>query len=108
MDDLSNALASKRFFPEPPLDIVQDLLVSGLVLVQDILELQVSRSKTVAEMLSENPAAVCNILLSKRRDENRNLESYMRRRLLELRGFRVISARRTGCLVSRKAEMLPA
>ena len=60
MDNLSDALASKCFFPESSFNVIQDFLMSRIVFVQDILELQVSRPKAVAEVLSENPAAICD------------------------------------------------
>lgn len=59
MDYLSNAFPSECFLPEPSLDVVQNLLMSGIVLIQNVLELQVSRSKTITEMLSKDPTAVC-------------------------------------------------
>lgn len=59
LDDLCNALSCECFLTESPLDIVQDLGVSGVVFVENVLQLQVRRTETVAEMLRKDPPAVC-------------------------------------------------
>jgi hypothetical protein len=53
-----DALPGVGLLPEPPLDIVEDLRVRGVVLVEDVLELEVRRPQAVAEVLCEDPAAV--------------------------------------------------
>ena len=60
VNNLSDTLASKGLLPEPPLDVVEDLSMRRVILVQDILELQISRPEAVAEMLGKNPTTVCN------------------------------------------------
>jgi hypothetical protein len=59
VNDVRNTLARERFFAETALDIVQDFLVRRIRLVQNVLEGEIRRAKTVAEMLCEDPAAVC-------------------------------------------------
>lgn len=58
MDHLRNALSRKRLLPEPSLDVVQHLSVRWVGLIQDILEREIRRTKAVAEMLGEDPAAI--------------------------------------------------
>jgi hypothetical protein len=58
MDRLGNTLSSESFFTESPLDVVQDFSMSGITFIQHILELQVSGTETVAEMLSKDPTTV--------------------------------------------------
>jgi len=59
MNNLRDALPSKCFFPEPSFDVIQNFLVSGIALVQYVLELQVSCPKTIAKVLCKNPTAIC-------------------------------------------------
>jgi hypothetical protein len=58
MDDLCNALSSKGFLPEPPLDIVEDFGVRWVRLVKEIFERQVCRPKTITEVLCKDPATI--------------------------------------------------
>ena len=57
-DNLFDTLSSKGLFPEPSLDVVQDLSMSRVRFVQDVLEREISWPKTIAEMLSKDPAAI--------------------------------------------------
>jgi NADH/NAD ratio-sensing transcriptional regulator Rex len=59
MNNLGDALSSKRLFPKPPFDVVQNFSVGRVVLIENVLQLQISRPKTIAEMLRENPTAIC-------------------------------------------------
>lgn len=58
MDCLSDTLPSESFFTEPPLDVVQDLRMRGISFIQHILELQVGRAKTIAEVLGKDPTTI--------------------------------------------------
>jgi hypothetical protein len=60
LDDLPDTLPRESLLAETHLDIVQDLGVGRVGLVQDILQLQVRRAETIAEMLCEDPATVCD------------------------------------------------
>ena len=59
MHDLRDTLPRKRLLPEPDLDIVQHLRVRGVALVEHVLQSQVRGAEAVAEVLGEDPAAVC-------------------------------------------------
>lgn len=58
VNNLRNALAGKCLLAESLLDIVQDLRVCGVVLVQNVLELKIRGTETIAEVLCKHPAAV--------------------------------------------------
>jgi hypothetical protein len=58
VNDLSDTLTRKCLFSETSLDVVENLRVGGIRLVQDVLEMEVSRPKAVAEVLCEHPSAV--------------------------------------------------
>lgn len=60
VNDVRDTLARERLFTETALDIAQDLLVRRIRLVQNIFEREIRRAKAVAEMLCEDPAAVCS------------------------------------------------
>lgn len=57
-DDIHNALTGVSLLTEASLDIVQDFGMSRVALVENGLELMVSRSKSVAEMLGEDPSTI--------------------------------------------------
>lgn len=57
-DNIHNALTSIRLLAEASLNIVQDFRMSRLAFVENSLELMVSRSESVAEMLGKDPSAV--------------------------------------------------
>ena len=57
MDGLGNALSGKGLFTESSLDVIENLSMGRIVLVEDVLELEISRTETVAEVLSKDPAA---------------------------------------------------
>ena len=59
VDDLLDALPRERLFPESDLDVVEDARVSRVRLVKDVLEREVGLPEPVAEVLREDPAAVC-------------------------------------------------
>ena len=59
VDDLLDALARERLLPEAALDVVEDARVSGVRLVQEVLEREVRLPKPVTEMLRKDPATVC-------------------------------------------------
>jgi len=59
MDDLRDTLPRESLLSEAAFDIVEHLGMSSVVLVQDVLELQICRAKTVAKVLRENPPAIC-------------------------------------------------
>ena len=58
--DLLDALARERLLPEAALDVVEHARVGRVRLVEDVLEREVRLPEPVAEVLSENPAAVCD------------------------------------------------
>lgn len=58
VNNLSDTLSSERLLPEPPLDIVENFSVCGVVLVQDVFQAQVRLTKSVTEMLREYPSAI--------------------------------------------------
>ena len=60
VDDLLDTLPRERFFPESDLDVVEDARMSRVRLVKDVLEREIGLPEPVAEVLSENPAAVCD------------------------------------------------
>ena len=61
MDDLCDTFTGESLLSEAPLDVVQNFGVRRIILVQDVLELEVRGTKPVAEVLSENPTAVCTV-----------------------------------------------
>lgn len=58
MDDLRNTLPRVSLLSEAALDIVEHLGMSSVILVQDVLELEICRAKTVAKVLRKNPPAI--------------------------------------------------
>jgi len=60
VNDVRDTLACECLFAETAFDIVQDLLVRRIRLVKNVLERQIRRAETVAEMLREDPAGVCS------------------------------------------------
>ena len=60
-DDFQDTLARESFLSEPDLNIVEDLRMSRVRFVQNVLESEVSRAQSVTEMLSENPSTVCQM-----------------------------------------------
>ena len=56
-----DTLSSIRLLPKPPLDVVENLRMRGVVLIEDILELEVRRPKPVTEVLRKDPAAVYGV-----------------------------------------------
>ena len=58
VDNLCDALACEGLLPKSPLDIVQNLSMSRVVLVQHVLQLKVRRPESIAEMLGEDPTTV--------------------------------------------------
>ena len=59
VNSLRDALACERLLAEAPLDVVQHLGVRGVRLVEHVLQREVRRPEAVAEVLREDPAAVC-------------------------------------------------
>jgi hypothetical protein len=59
MDDLLNTFPSESFLPESHLDVIENFSVRRDGLIQYVPEVKVSRTQTVAEVLSEDPAAAC-------------------------------------------------
>lgn len=60
VDDLLDTLSGKCFLAETPLDVVENFSVCWIGLVQYILELEVCRTQTIAEVLGKYPATVCS------------------------------------------------
>ena len=58
-DDFLDAFTRESLFSETTLDVVEDLSVRRVRFVECIFESKVSRTETVAEVLREDPAAVC-------------------------------------------------
>jgi hypothetical protein len=58
LDGLCDTLSREGLLTEPSFDVVQDFSVGGVGFIQNIFELQVRRTKTVAEVLSKDPATV--------------------------------------------------
>jgi hypothetical protein len=58
MNDLLNTFPSECFLTEPHLDVIENFGVLRNSLVQHVLEVKVSRTQAVAEMLSKDPAAI--------------------------------------------------
>ena len=58
VNNLSNTFTGESLLPETSLDIIHDFSMRRVGLVEDVLQVQVSRPKTIAEVLSENPTAV--------------------------------------------------
>lgn len=59
VDHLGDALARERLLAEAALDVVQHLGVLRVLLVEQAAEREVRRPEPVAEVLREDPAAVC-------------------------------------------------
>jgi hypothetical protein len=64
LNHVLDTLSSERFLSEPPLDVVQDIGVNGVILVKNVFELEVRSTETVAEVLCEDPAAICMMVLN--------------------------------------------
>ena len=60
VDDLCDALARERLFPEPALDVIENARVRRVRLVEDVLERQVRLAQPVTEVLCEDPSTVCH------------------------------------------------
>ena len=58
MDDLRDTLPRESLLSEAALNIVEHFGMRGIVLVQDVLELEICRAKTVAKVLRKNPPAI--------------------------------------------------
>ena len=58
VDDLRDAFSREGLLPKAPLDVVQDFRVRGVRLVEHVLQREVRRAESVAEVLREDPAAV--------------------------------------------------
>ena len=59
VNSFRDTLACERLLAEAPLDVVQHLGVRGVRLVEHVLQREVRRPEAVAEVLREDPAAVC-------------------------------------------------
>ena len=59
VDDLLDALARERLLPESALNVIEHTRVCRVGLVEDVLEREVRGAEAVAEVLGEDPAAVC-------------------------------------------------
>ena len=59
MDAMLNTFPSESFLTESPLDVIEHFGMCRISLVQDVPKLKVSRTQAVAEVLSENPSAIC-------------------------------------------------
>ena len=60
MDDVCNALTREGLLTETALDVDQHFLMRGVRLVENVLEREIRRAEAVAEVLREDPAAVCS------------------------------------------------
>ena len=61
MNDLGDTFTSESLLPESSLDIVKDLSVWGVVLIENVLQVEVRWTQTVTEVLSEDPSTVCQM-----------------------------------------------
>ena len=59
VDDFGDTLAREGLLPEAALDVVEHARVGRVRLVEDVLEREVRGAEAVAEVLGEDPAAVC-------------------------------------------------
>jgi len=57
-DGFGDTLARKRLLPKPLFDLIEHLGVTGVGLVQHILQCEIRRTKPVTEMLGENPTGI--------------------------------------------------
>ncbi len=61
MNHVGDTLTCERLLTETPFDIVQNLGVSGVRLIEDVLEGKIRGAKAVAEVLRKDPARVWSL-----------------------------------------------
>jgi hypothetical protein len=62
MNHVGDTLTCETLLTESPLDIVQNLGVSGVRLIEDVLESEIRGAEAVTEVLRKNPASVWSLL----------------------------------------------
>lgn len=56
---LCNTLSGERLLPETLLDLVHNFGVTRIRLVEHVLQSEICRSKTIAEVLGKDPSTIC-------------------------------------------------
>jgi hypothetical protein len=104
VNSFGNTLARKGLFTKTALDVVQNLRMSRVRLVKNVLQRKIRCAETVAEMLCKNPTTICGLLNNVMSSRNEK-ETYKRRRRLGRRGG-TRQRRRRGCRGDNRAAKL--
>ena len=60
-NNVEDTLASEGLLTEPALDVVENFRMAWILVIEHVLQRKVRGSKTVAKVLSEDPAAVWSV-----------------------------------------------